>query len=96
MENAKILVVDDRPSSIKLLRARLAVEGYGILEAQNGIEALEAIRAQGIKTPIVFCTDEAEKKSVESAMGSGATDYIIKPYTPTLFRSTIMKALGRE
>ncbi len=62
----------------------------------NGFEALEAIRSQGNKTPIVFCTDEAEKKSVEVAMSSGATDYIIKPYTPTLFRSVIMKALGRE
>ncbi|MEW6751324.1 MAG: sigma-54 dependent transcriptional regulator [Candidatus Latescibacterota bacterium] len=37
---ARILVVDDHPSNVKALRARLEAEGYQVLEALNGLDAL--------------------------------------------------------
>ena len=40
-EPARILVVDDEPSNIKLLRDLLAAAGHEVLEATNGPEALE-------------------------------------------------------
>lgn len=43
---ARILVVDDRPSNIKMLRMRLAAVGYQVLEAANGPDALRLAEAE--------------------------------------------------
>ncbi len=40
---AKILIVDDEPLNIRVLRIQLEARGYNILTAQNGFEALEVI-----------------------------------------------------
>ena len=40
----KLLVVDDVQTNVLLLKALLSKEGYGILVANNGQEALEVIR----------------------------------------------------
>ncbi len=41
-----ILVVDDEPSLRYLLRKALGVHGYNVLEAADGVEAIEAFRKQ--------------------------------------------------
>ena len=43
----KILVVDDHPSNVKALRVRLSSDGYEVITASNGREALEKCRAEG-------------------------------------------------
>jgi len=40
----KILCVDDQPKNLSLLRAMLFPSGYDVVEAANGVEALEEIR----------------------------------------------------
>jgi two-component system alkaline phosphatase synthesis response regulator PhoP len=45
MPNAKILVVDDEPSIIKLVTAYLQSEGYDFMTAEDGISALKAVRS---------------------------------------------------
>jgi DNA-binding response OmpR family regulator len=42
----RVLVVDDEPRMIGFIRMNLELEGYRVLEAHNGLEALEAIRTQ--------------------------------------------------
>lgn len=42
----RILVVDDEPRMIGFIRMNLELEGYQVLEAHTGLEALEAIRTQ--------------------------------------------------
>ncbi len=42
----RILVVDDNPSNVDILRARLAAHGYEIVTAADGEEALVAVREQ--------------------------------------------------
>ncbi len=42
-ENLRILIVDDEIEIRRFLRASLSVHGYTILEARNGIEALQMI-----------------------------------------------------
>jgi two-component system KDP operon response regulator KdpE len=39
-----ILVVDDEPRMIRFIRMNLELEGYKVLEATNGLEALERVR----------------------------------------------------
>jgi DNA-binding NtrC family response regulator len=46
MEVAKILVVDDEPSILKLLKEALAQWGYHVACVSTGAEALEAIRTE--------------------------------------------------
>jgi DNA-binding response OmpR family regulator len=43
---AKILVADDEPNIVKLLRLYLREEGYEIVAARNGREALERFRTE--------------------------------------------------
>ena len=47
----KILVVDDEPRAVTLLRNLLQPEGYNVLTAHSGAEALEVASRE---TPEVF------------------------------------------
>jgi DNA-binding response OmpR family regulator len=42
----RILVVDDEPRMIGFIRMNLELEGHHVMEAHNGLEALESIRKQ--------------------------------------------------
>jgi len=44
----KLLIVDDMPTNLKLLRAQLEAEGHAVFEAQDGVEALELLRRQPV------------------------------------------------
>jgi len=46
LEKSKILVVDDIPRNVRVLADRLANEGYQVIEASNGVEALEKVRKE--------------------------------------------------
>lgn len=45
MSNAKILIIDDEPSIVKLVSAYLKPEGYEVFTAQDGPSGLKAARA---------------------------------------------------
>ncbi len=53
-DGKRILVVDDEPRMVSMIRMNLELEGHQILEAHNGLEALEAIRT---KLPDVVLLD---------------------------------------
>ncbi|MEX2116425.1 MAG: PAS domain S-box protein [Bacteroidota bacterium] len=44
----KILIVDDLKQQLKLLRATLESEGASVIEAENGIEALAALKRESV------------------------------------------------
>ena len=46
MAKAKILVVDDDPKVVQLLRANLSVEGYEVIAAQDGAEGLALVESE--------------------------------------------------
>ena len=47
MDKAKrILVIDDEPATVDLLRRILELNGFEVLEAANGIEGLQLFRSQ--------------------------------------------------
>ncbi|HEY2461949.1 MAG TPA: response regulator transcription factor [Candidatus Acidoferrum sp.] len=45
MKSATILVVEDEPQIRRVLRATLSAQGYSIVEAENGQEALDKLRS---------------------------------------------------
>jgi len=42
MEQRKILIVDDEAGLRELVRINLEHEGYGVIQAENGVHGLEA------------------------------------------------------
>jgi DNA-binding response OmpR family regulator len=48
MENAKILVVDDDREIAAAIEKLLIIEGFGVVKAGNGLEALDALCSGGI------------------------------------------------
>ena len=62
----------------------------------DGIGAIEAIRASGSQTPIVFCTDEASQEIVDLAARKGATRHIAKPYSSAQFQGMMKELLKLE
>lgn len=50
---SRILVVDDEPALRHLLRAYLAKEGFEVLEAASGEQALSAVRGGGVDLAVV-------------------------------------------
>lgn len=54
MPKDKVLVVDDEPHILHLLRANLTVEGYEVLVAEDGRQALEILKDQ---TPDLMILD---------------------------------------
>lgn len=59
----------------------------------TGIDALKAIRAKGIKIPVIMVTTEAEKSRVLEAIKSGANDYLIKPFAPDQLAQKVKQVL---
>jgi CheY-like chemotaxis protein len=52
-----ILVVEDDPQQRHLMRALLELDGYSILEAANGRDALGVVAAAGDRPPALVITD---------------------------------------
>lgn len=48
MKNLRILIVDDLPVNLKLLRVQLTAEGHTVLEAANGAEALKSLETAAV------------------------------------------------
>jgi DNA-binding response OmpR family regulator len=53
-DQRRVLVVDDEPDVLLLCRVNLEFEGYDVVEAHDGIEALEQVRAT---TPDIVLLD---------------------------------------
>lgn len=52
-----------------------------MLPKKNGIEILQKIRANNIKTPIIFLTAKDEINNKVTAFKIGADDYLTKPFS---------------
>ncbi|HNT35061.1 MAG TPA: sigma-54 dependent transcriptional regulator [bacterium] len=114
-----VLVADDEESIQKLLKRVLEREGYRVVVASDGaeavevaaeerpslglfdlkmpgmdgVQALEAIRQQGLQFPVVMVTAHSTVESAVKAMKLGAHDYIKKPFDVEELKLIIQKAL---
>lgn len=108
---ARILVVDDEPSIVKLVTATLESRGYKIDQAFDGHEAIVQAKLHhpdlilldvmmpgmdGIETrrrlfaepetkdiPVIHLSAVGDFEKQREALAEGATDYIVKPFTPS-------------
>ena len=46
MKKTKILIIDDEPGLIKMVRIRLEANGYEVVSARNGEEGIEKVKSE--------------------------------------------------
>ena len=108
---ATILVVDDEPSIVKLVKVTLEGRGYNVITAYDGQEAIveaklhkpdlilldvmmphmdgtearKRLKADPVTKdiPVVHLTAVGDFDKQREALADGATDYIVKPFTPS-------------
>lgn len=63
----------------------------------SGLELLEKCRADEKykNVPFIMVTAEAEQDYIVSALRSGATDYVIKPFSPEMLEKKLNRALTK-
>jgi FixJ family two-component response regulator len=62
----------------------------------GGLELLEKMRQRGIQTPVVIITAFGDIPHAVRAMKLGAIDFLEKPLTPEMLRSTVAEVLRRH
>jgi two-component system chemotaxis response regulator CheY len=62
------------------------------MPVMSGIDCLKAIRSDGRFTalPVVMVTNETEMDHIVTALEAGATDYIMKPFTPEVIAEKLL------
>jgi two-component system alkaline phosphatase synthesis response regulator PhoP len=122
VNKGKILVVDDEVNITQILEFSIGAEGYEVISAQNGEEAIDKARREQpdliildimmpiidgyeacriLKSnpltkniPVVLLT--AKGRDIDKRLGYevGATDYIIKPFSPNKLIDRIHELLS--
>lgn len=122
MKKGKILVVDDEINITQILEFSIGAEGYEVITASNGEEAIDKARREQpnliildvmmpridgyeacriLKSnpltkniPVVLLT--AKGREIDKRLGYevGATDYIIKPFSPNKLIERIHELLS--
>lgn len=66
------------------------------MPVMNGMELLDKIRfcEDSENLPVLMLTAHAEKKDVLQAIKAGATNYIVKPFTPNTLYQKLHEILG--
>jgi two-component system chemotaxis response regulator CheY len=60
------------------------------MPVMNGLEFLQKNQSEGIfKTPVFMMTTENSPEKIQSALSSGAVDYIMKPFTIDILENKI-------
>lgn len=62
----------------------------------GGLEVLKVVRADPASNniPIVMCTSVADKEQVMEAIKSGASNYVVKPFTPEDLQKKVSKYIS--
>ena len=122
MKKGKILVVDDEVNITQILKFSIGAEGFEVITAQNGEEAIERARRErpdliildimmpkidGYEAcrilkanpltkniPVLLLT--AKGRDIDRRLGYevGATDYIVKPFSPNKLIERIHRLLS--
>lgn len=67
-----------------------------MMPKMNGIQVLERLRAEGVKTPIMMLTAKGQKNDRITGFNAGADDYLPKPFDPDELLSRVRAILRRS
>ena len=91
----------DTASSGEAALKMLAQKHYDLIlldvnmHGMNGFEVIQAIRGQGLKTPIIIVSGRKEDYDTLYGLDIGADDYVTKPFNPVILGANV-KALIRR
>ena len=116
----RIVVVDDDPEALRLIRDTLLKSGYEPIVTGDPSEVMPLLKKQpqlvlldlllpgvdGIELmrkihevrdlPVLFISAYGLEEAIERAFDAGASDYIVKPFTPTELTARIRAALRKQ
>ena len=67
-----------------------------MMPKMNGIQVLECLRSEGVKTPIMMLTAKGQKDDRITGFNAGADDYLPKPFDPDELISRVRAMLRRS
>ena len=69
-----------------------------MMPGMSGLDAVRLIRAEAhlATLPVILLTARAQESDVETGFGSGADDYITKPFSPRELAHRVAALLARE
>ena len=67
-----------------------------MMPKMNGIQVLERLRAEGVKTPIMMLTAKGQKDDRILGFDAGADDYLPKPFDPDELITRVRAMLRRS
>jgi len=62
----------------------------------SGIETLQRLRVDNVRVPVLVLTAQGDEESIDSAFQSGATDYLVKPFSPPQLCSRVRACMARS
>ncbi len=87
-EEALRAIKADKPDLILLDIMMPVMDGYEVLRRVKEDESLKDI-------PVIMLTARAQEKDVVKGIGSGAEDYITKPFHPAELLARVKRILGK-
>lgn len=116
----RILVVDDEPKIVEVVKSYLENSGYQVYEAYTGKQANELFEIinpsliildlmlpdttgeeicrtlrKKSKVPIIMLTAKIEEENILNGLGTGADDYVTKPFSPRQLVARVEALLRR-
>ena len=67
-----------------------------MMPKMDGIQVLEKLRQEGVKTPIMMLTAKGQKSDRITGFNAGADDYLPKPFDPDELLSRVRAILRRS
>src|SRR6267143_862330 len=96
MSTSTILIVDDEPQIRRVMRTTLSSNGYAVIEAKSGEEALEMVRKERPEL-VLLDVNMPGIGGLEACreIRAGADDYVVKPFSMEELLARIRAALRR-
>ena len=89
---SKVLIVDDEQDIRELIRFYINKEGYEVIEAKDGEEALEIFESEYIDLCII---DVMMPKMDGLGFSVGVDDYVVKPFDPNELMARVKAVMRR-
>ncbi|ATQ44711.1 response regulator [Caulobacter mirabilis] len=90
----------DRAASGEEAVAALAAASYDLvlmdvrMPGMSGVDAALALRARGVKTPIIALTADAFEDDRRACLAAGMDDFLVKPLTESALRAVLTRWVG--
>ena len=77
-------------------RPDIVLLDYTMPGGMNGLEALQAIRAEDPEAKVIICSAISSRQLAMEALKQGARDYLSKPFSPPQLVAAIRSVLERS